>query len=114
MSLSKRPALLSFAVAALLAVAGAEAKGHDVCPTPKGDSIQQIYVFDGAPDTKAYLAPDGPESNTYTVKPIYDKGGFVTVRCEYQRGPAVDIVLKSANRCVFRKAGLPYGKIRCW
>jgi hypothetical protein len=66
--------------------------------------VTQIDLFDGDPSEAAYLAPDddGAGQNTYTVAPIYAKGGHVTVRCHYGGDAVEDVALrKPIRRCVF-------------
>ena len=94
----------------------AQASALDVCPARPNDAIQQIYLFDGRPEELAFLAPDGAAtaSNVYTLRSIYDNGGFVTVRCAYKSGSIVDVELKcKTNKCTFRKQKAGYGNLRC-
>lgn len=91
----------------------AQAKTLDVCPVRHHDPIQQIYLFDGTPEELAYLAPDD-DANLYSLKSIYDKGRFVTVRCKYEGGSIVDLELKNrTSQCTFRKDKAGYGNLRC-
>ena len=103
-------------VCTLFLLAPADAKTLDLCPERHHDSIQQIYLFDGTPEDQAYLAPDNDTTaaNLYSLKHIYDKGGFVTARCKYQGGSMLDIELqKPLTKCTFRKGKASYGNFRC-
>lgn len=94
----------------------AAAKTAAVCPARQQDAIQQIYLFDGAPEDLAYLAPDNDTtaSNRYSVATIYDSGGFVSVRCKYKSGSIVDVELKARfAQCAFHKDKGGYGNLRC-
>lgn len=99
----------------LAALPAAHASSAPVCPARAQDALRQIHIFDGPPEEQAYLAPDDDttRSNVYTLKPIYDKGGFVTVRCEYQSSPLLDVRLPRVAKCVFRKGRQSYGNLRC-
>ena len=113
MSLNESFAIL---VCSFLMFATAEAKTLDLCPVRAQDPIQQIYLFDGAPEELAFLAPDNDTTkrNIYSLKPIYEKGGFVTARCKYQGGFQFDIKLKDpVAKCTFRKGKVIYGNLRC-
>lgn len=65
-----------------------------VCPLRAGASPTQIDVFDGDPSEQVFLAPDDDRkgANTYTVKPIYDQGRTVTIRCHFGK-QQVDVKL---------------------
>ena len=92
-----------------------QASSAPVCPQRAQDALRQIHIFDGPPEDQAYLAPDDDttRSNVYTLKPIYDKGRFVTVRCEYRSSPLLDVRLPRVAKCVFRKGRQSYGNLRC-
>ena len=115
MSSNKLSRYLGFALIACVCSAAA-AKAAAVCPARPQDAIQQIYLFDGAPEDLAYLAPDNDTnaSNRYSVKAIYSTGRFVTVRCKYKSGSVVDVELKERiDQCTFRKDHAGYGNLRC-
>jgi hypothetical protein len=117
MSLNKlRQTFWAWALACLATSAFAGAASADVCQIRQGDPLAQLYIYDGKPSENVILAPDGDGalSNKYTVKPIYDKGGFVSVRCKYKGGVVVDLELKSkVTQCRFLKAKGGYGNLRC-
>lgn len=89
-----------------LGVGSAGAGTTDVCPARHGDGVQQIYLFDGKPEGEVYLAPDDDarRSNLYTLKPIYDSGRQVTIRCKYRSGHVTDVTLaERVDVCRFRR-----------
>jgi hypothetical protein len=78
-----------------------------VCPLRAGAAPSQIDVFDGDPSEQVFLAPDDDRkgANTYTVKPIYDQGRAVTVRCHFGK-EAVDVKLaKPVAVCRYSEVG---------
>jgi len=97
------------ACAAATACAGADvpakAAPPGVCPMHAGAAVTQIDLFDGDPAEEAYLAPDaddGKGQSVYTLKPIYDEGRTVTIRCHYGSAAAEDVKLtKPVARCVY-------------
>jgi len=58
---------------------------QSVCRVRAGTPVTQIDLFDGDPADQALLAPDDDKagSNTYSVKPVYDAGRTLTIRCHY-------------------------------
>jgi hypothetical protein len=94
--------LLSACVVGLPSPADGGSQG--VCPGRSGHKLQHIDIFDGKPEELAYLAPDDDRHspNTYTVQPIYGRGGILTVRCSYEGGLVLDIELKKpVDKCTF-------------
>lgn len=92
-----------FAVAGM-AAGCVDAKGDGVCTARPDDPARQLYLFDGDPAGRALLAPDDEQTapNTYSVGPIYDRGRYVTVRCEYKSGASHDVQLKEkVSRCEY-------------
>lgn len=78
-----------------------------ICPLRAGVSPRQINVFDGDPSEQIILAPDDDRQggNTYTVKPIYDQGRRVTIRCHFGKD-AVDVKLvKPVAVCRYSENG---------
>ena len=81
-------------------VATACATPTSVCPKRGQAKVQQIDIFDGNPQDQAYLAPDDPDNapDIYTLGPILDHGGKVTVRCHYDDDAVRDVALTSHER----------------
>ena len=89
MSSNEMAKLLACVAVACMATAcaGADAAPHaaSVCPARTGAPVTQIDLFDGDPADQALLAPDDDKkgSNTYSVKPVYDAGRVLTIRCHH-------------------------------
>ena len=89
MSSNELAKLLACVAAACMATAcaGADAAPHaaSVCPARTGAPVTQIDLFDGDPADQALLAPDDDKAgaNTYSVKPVYDAGRVLTIRCHH-------------------------------
>lgn len=75
----------------------------ETCPVRSNDRIVQVAIFDGDPAELAFLGPDDEERpNVYTVGGIYDQGRYVTIRCHYVGGAALDIPLKRrVQQCIY-------------
>ncbi len=70
----------------------------------KGQRLQYLDVFGGAPEQLAYLQPEetGKHSGYWILGKIYDDGEYVTVRCKYTDGQHVDVKLaKRIDRCQY-------------
>jgi hypothetical protein len=86
------------------------------CPTVAGDTLQFVDVLDGSPEEQAFLVPDSAtdERGLWNLGYVYDAGRFVTVRCKYGRGRAID--LKIATRiaqCQYTSEGAAGLKMVC-
>lgn len=112
---SSREFRIALLVAAASLTSASCAKPSDaVCPKRSADTLQQIYLFDGAPEEQAYLAPSNGKSDVYELREIFAKGRFVTVRCEYTSGTSTDVKLDARlRRCVFRSDKAEYGNLHC-
>ncbi|WP_157599000.1 STY0301 family protein [Rhodanobacter sp. Root561] len=95
----RRAASLALIVATGCA-ATACATPASVCPQRGHARVQQIDIFDGNPKDQAFLAPDDPDKapDSYTLGPILDHGGKVTVRCHYDDDVVRDVALTSHER----------------
>lgn len=85
---SLRPLLLPLLLLTSQATFAAPFK---VCPTI--GKVRQIYICVGNPKDLVYLAPDG-DSDDYSLGYYYDRGEFITIRCEYTNGKARNIELR--------------------
>jgi hypothetical protein len=99
--MSSKARFLSLVLALPLSCEAGQARanpGKSVCPARPHQQVTQIYLFDGRPEERFFLAPDdhGKGANQYTVRGLYRRGSILTVRCEYGAGDAVDIPLKKA------------------
>jgi hypothetical protein len=76
------------------------------CPARPGDPLQNIDVFDGPPEEQAYLVPDNAtdERGSWSLAYVYNAGRFVTLRCKYGRGPAVDLkISQRIGQCQYAR-----------
>jgi hypothetical protein len=111
MSSNEFAKLLACVAAAFMATAcaGADAARttQSVCPMHAGAPVTQIDLFDGDPADQALLAPDDDKAgaNTYSVKPVYDAGRVLTIRCH--RGAASEDVklTKPVAQCRYVEPG---------
>jgi hypothetical protein len=99
--MSSRASFLSLVLALPLTCEAGQAHanpGKSVCPVRPHKQVTQIYLFDGRPEERFFLAPDdrGKGANQYTVRELYRRGSILTVRCEYGATDVVDIPLKKA------------------
>jgi hypothetical protein len=91
------------------ACAGADVAppSQSVCPARANAAVTQIDLFDGDPADQALLAPDDDKAgaNTYSVKPVYDAGRVLTIRCH--RGAASEDVklAKPVAQCRYVEPG---------
>jgi hypothetical protein len=64
-----------------------------------------VDVFDGTPEELASLVPDMAQARSgyWQLGYVYDAGRFVTIRCKYADGKALDVKLPDkVNRCDYR------------
>jgi hypothetical protein len=103
--------LTSFAGCAAIPAVSAE-----VCPSRPEHSLRFVDVFDGAPDELATLVPDEakPRSGYWKLGYVYDAGRFVTLRCKYADGKALDVKLaRKVARCYYRINAQKKLALRC-
>lgn len=103
-----RPSLTHFWASMLLAALSASAFGapKSVCPVFQKKTLVHIELFDGQPESQAFLAPDNDAagSNLYSVGAIYDRGDLVVVRCKYSQGKVVTVPLsKRVAICTYKE-----------
>lgn len=101
----KISALAMFAFAICAPNAFAENAWKPICPKIGVGSVKVIEIFDGKPEELAYLLPDRYEKgvDVFTLKDIYTQGRKVTVRCKYDEGKSVDVVLNQTSECRARR-----------
>ena len=108
MSLSSRAAAALWLVlaAAACSTAGAGKAGPaEVCAPRAGQPLRFVDVFDGTVADQAKLVPDvaGEHNGQWQLGYVYDAGRFVTVRCKYADGQAVDVKLAArVQACRYR------------
>jgi hypothetical protein len=107
MSLSRSATALWLALtAAACNTAGAgKADAAEVCAPRAGQALRFVDIFDGAVVDQAKLVPDVAEerSGQWQLGYVYDAGRFVTVRCKYADGQAVDVKLAAkVQACRYR------------
>ena len=79
--------------------------GAEVCPSRHEQALRFVDVFDGSPDELATLIPDTAKerSGYWQLGYIYDAGRFVTIRCKYADGQALDVKLSNrVYRCDYK------------
>jgi hypothetical protein len=118
MSLSKSAAALWLVLAAVAcSTAGAgKAGAAEVCAPRAGQPLRFVDLFDGAVADQAKLMPDVAEerSGHWQLGYVYDAGRFVTVRCKYADGQAVDIRLDAkVQACRYRLEADKTLKLSC-
>ena len=91
---------LAFSICASMPAVSAE-----VCPSRPNYSVRFVDVFDGAPEAQVTLVPDKAQARSgyWKLGYVYESGRFVTIRCKYVDGNALDVKLnKKVNRCDYR------------
>ena len=89
-------------LAALSACSIYPAGAEGVCPTRDGQPLRFVDVFDGAPQELATLMPDQAKdrSGFWELGYVYEAGRFVTLRCKYADGKALEVKLAhKVSRC---------------
>ena len=84
---------------------GCSAVAAEVCPRREKQPLRSVDVFDGSPQEHATLVPDvpGERSGYWQLGYLYDAGRFVTIRCKYADGEAVDVKLSNkVDRCDYK------------
>jgi hypothetical protein len=92
-------------LALLCGCASGQAAAVEVCPSRGGQSLRYVDVFDGTPAELATLVPDraGERSGYWQLGYVYNAGRFVTIRCKYSDGSAIDVKLaEKVDRCDYR------------
>jgi hypothetical protein len=107
MSLNRSAAALwlVFTAAACTTAGAGKADAAEVCAPHAGPPLRFVDIFDGAVVDQAKLVPDVAEerSGQWQLGYVYDAGRFVTVRCKYADGQAVDVKLAAkVQACRYR------------
>jgi hypothetical protein len=77
----------------------------EICPSRPDQPLRFVDIFDGAPEELATLVPDlaQPRSGYWQLGYVYDSGRFVTIRCKYADGKALDVKLPGkVVRCDYK------------
>ena len=63
------------------------------CPSSHDRPLRFVDVFDGPPEEMATLVPDvaAARSGRWNLAYVYKAGRFVSIRCKYADGPAIDV-----------------------
>jgi hypothetical protein len=112
------------AAASVLALVGAQLSAAPTrgqtqpvaCPVLAGEELQLVDVFDGSPAEQAYLVPDSTndEGGVWRLGYVFDAGRFVTVRCKYTHGHAIDLTIATrVARCQYTSQGAAGLKMVC-
>ncbi|OOG64542.1 hypothetical protein B0E46_06675 [Rhodanobacter sp. B04] len=114
MSLNRVP--LSLLLACLCACSAPPLRAADVCPAQGNSALRSVDVFDGSPEEMASLVPDEAHerSGYWQLGYVYDAGRFVSVRCKYADGSAVDEKLAHrVGRCDYKIDARKTLSLRC-
>jgi hypothetical protein len=77
----------------------------EVCAPLPDNPLRYVDVFDGSVEELATLVPDKAKARSghWTLGYVYDAKRFVTVRCKYADGKAVDVKLaERIARCDYK------------
>lgn len=91
------------------------APAAEVCPTRHGPATR-FMVFDGPPEELASLVPEVTDerSGFWPLAYVYEAGRFVTVRCEYGDGQALDVRLSNkVSQCDYKTDAAERYKLYC-
>lgn len=103
MSLIKHTAFALFvSISGWTSVSAASAQ---VCPSRPSHPVRFVDVFDGDPLAQATLVPDKAQARSgyWELGYVYDAGRFVTIRCKYADGKALDVKLRrEVGRCDYK------------
>jgi hypothetical protein len=118
MSLTRSAAALwlALAVAACSTAEAGKPGAAEVCTPRAGQPLRFVDVFDGPVADQAKLVPDeaGERSGQWKLGYVYDAGRFVTVRCKYADGQAVDVKLAAkVQACRYQLSADKTLKLSC-
>jgi hypothetical protein len=70
------------------------------CPTSADRPLRFVDVFDGPPEEMALLLPDvaAERSGRWDLAYVYKAGRFVSIRCKYADGPAIEVKITQRIR----------------